>query len=270
MAPFWTNPSVLRFAGDQDPEQVILERAQHLVFAAMEEGWTGPPYDPFELAEFLHIPVVAHEDLYDARVVPVGRGSNVRIEYNPSRPRARVRYSLAHELAHTLFPDVADAARYRSHPERARGDEWQLELLCNLAAAELLMPAGSFPGLHDEALDIEHLLDLRKRFEVSTEALLLRAARLTEEPIAVFACSRIEGNRPDARFRIEYLRGSRSWAPGARRGARLPRETALAAITAVGYTAGGEESWPGGLDAVRYEAVGLPRTRASACHESQG
>jgi Zn-dependent peptidase ImmA (M78 family)/O-acetyl-ADP-ribose deacetylase (regulator of RNase III) len=245
-------------AGDRDPEATVVEAAQQLAFRAMEQGWEGPPFDPFELAELAGIPIVPRDDLYDARTVPVGRGEQVRIEFNPNRPRARMRYSLAHEVAHTLFPDVAAAARYRSATADVPGDAWQLELLCNIAAGELLMPTGTLPELSDEALDIEHLLDLRKKYEVSAEAMLLRVAKLTPEPVAVFAASRTDGNRLDAAFRLEYARGSRAWAPRIRRGVRLPRPTALDDCTAVGYTSRGREEWPGGLGEVRVQCVGLP------------
>jgi O-acetyl-ADP-ribose deacetylase (regulator of RNase III) len=258
LSPFWTNSSVQSLAGGGDPEAAVVEAAQKLAFGAMEQGWRGPPYDPFERAELAGIPVVPRDDLYDARTVPVGRGGRVCVEYNPSRPRARMRYSVAHEIAHTLFPDVAEAARYRSAPEYTPGDAWQLELLCNIAAGELLMPTGTFPELSNEALGIQHLLDLRKEYEVSTEAMLLRVAKLTPEPVAVFAASRTDGNRLDTAFRLEYLRGSRAWTPSVRRGSRLPRPTALEDCTAVGYTSRGREEWPGQVGDVRVECVGLP------------
>src|SRR5207302_163662 len=105
---------------------------------------------------------------------------------------------------------VARAARYRSSPKAMPGDAWQLELLCNIAAGELLMPMGTLPKLSKEVLDIEHLLELRKEYEVSTEAMLLRVAKVTSEPVAMFAASRVDGNRLDSPFRLEYVRGSRS------------------------------------------------------------
>src|SRR5437773_10862965 len=123
---FWTNRSVLGFAGDRDPMEAIVERARTVALEAMEEGWTGPPYNPFDLADRLGVRVVAHEDLYDARLTADEAGTP-RLEYNPMRPRVRLRFSIAHELAHTFFPDFKEAERYRSGP-RAALDAWQLEL----------------------------------------------------------------------------------------------------------------------------------------------
>src|SRR5207247_1577742 len=119
------------------------------------------------LANYLGIPVLPSDDVADARLVP-SAPKGVLIEFNPNNPPARIRFSVAHELAHTLLPDHAQAVRLRGG---VQGDEWQLELLCNLAAAEFLMPIGTARELEDEPIDIENLVSLRKRFEVSTEAL---------------------------------------------------------------------------------------------------
>jgi hypothetical protein len=254
--PFWTNPSVLELAGDRDPVEVIIERARDTVLGAIEEGWRGPPYDPFELADLMNVPAVPRDDLYDARLV-VTEGNRARLEFNPTRPRGRVRFTIAHELAHTLFPDFKKAARYRSGP-KSRPDEWQLELLCNIAAGELLMPIGSFQSLEEEPLKIERLMEARKRFEVSTEALLLRVVHLTARPSAVFAAARVDGDNPDSPFRLDYVIGSRSWTSALRRGLQIPAASVLGECTAVGYTAKRRESWPGAGGELGVECVGIP------------
>src|SRR5690348_9376093 len=55
---YWKSPSALKLAGDRDPIEVIVEKAQDLVFKAIEEGWNGPPFDPFQLARIRGIRVV--------------------------------------------------------------------------------------------------------------------------------------------------------------------------------------------------------------------
>lgn len=251
---FWTNPSVLALAGDRDPVEVVTDRARALVFRALEEGWQGPPYDPFQLAELMRIPLAPREDLYDARLI--SREGRPQIEFNPTRPRGRVRFSVAHELAHTFFPDFEKAIRYRSRPEPAPKDDWQLELLCNVAAAELLMPIGSFRELEDEPLKIERLMDLRKKFDVSTEALLLRVVKLTERPSALVAAARVDGNRTESPFRIDYVVGSRAWSPPLKRGVRFSADSILGQCTAVGWSAKGTLS--SGDAELHVECVGIP------------
>jgi hypothetical protein len=108
----WTNPSVIAFAGNQDPLDAIVRRARETVFQAFDKGWSGPPFDPIKLAGLLNISVRAHADVVDARTVPTGAGK-FTIEFNPQQNRGRVRFSVAHEIAHTFFPDCALAVRHR-------------------------------------------------------------------------------------------------------------------------------------------------------------
>src|SRR6266849_10613601 len=48
----WSHPSVLTL-NDPDPMSAIIARARRMVLNAMERGWSGPPYNPFALAEML-------------------------------------------------------------------------------------------------------------------------------------------------------------------------------------------------------------------------
>jgi hypothetical protein len=111
MTTYWTNESVLHFAGKRDPVEVVQEAAQRLVFDAVEKDWKGPPFDPFDLARILDIPVVAKQELPDARTVPAGT-SKVIIEYNPTRPPQRLRFSLAHETATYAVAAYAGTFRF--------------------------------------------------------------------------------------------------------------------------------------------------------------
>jgi hypothetical protein len=253
--PFWTNESALALAGDgSDPLAVITERARAEAMSAMEDGWTGPPFDPFELADRLKIRLVPRVELADARTVPSGSGG-LSIEFNPTRPRGRLRFSIAHELAHTLFPDAAEHVRDRGGTRQ--GDDWQLELLCNVAASELLMPIGSFPELRDADLDITALMRTRREFEVSTEALLRRVVFLSDQPITFFSASRVDGDRLRSRFRVEYWVRSSQWEAPLRRGMTLPTGTVLRHCAAVGYTDAATESWGKDLPSLEVQGVGV-------------
>ncbi len=195
----WRHPSVTRFADAEDPIGWMLKTASSVALNAIQEGWAGPPFDPFVLAEHLRIKVVPNIEVLDARTVPIGSG-RMQIEYNPSRPRARVRYSIAHEIAHTFFPDAAQQVRNRMARHEVDSTEWELEMLCNLGAAELLMPTGSLADFESRKVSIEDVLVLRRRFEVSTESILLRLARITREPYVMFVASR--GSDANARYRV--------------------------------------------------------------------
>ena len=254
----WTNPSVALLSGDSDPVSAITERARRLVLDALDKGWRGPPFDPFLLADLRGIEVVAKAGVRDARTVPVGRGRRFRIEFNPTRPAARVRYSVAHEIAHTLFADCSDHVRYRATRSELSGDEWQLEALCNVAAAELLMPLGSFPKLHEESTTIERLVELRRTYAVSMEALLIRVVRVSEAPTVAFAASRIEGGPNEGGYRVEYTIPSYASTPTHPRGTIVPADSAVAECTGIGFTATRDERWPGWATEHRVECVGIP------------
>ncbi len=244
----WTNPSVLKLTGEKDPVEFVLARVRGQVFEAMERGWSGPPYDPLELARLSGVEVIPIEEVEDARLVH--RGRRARIEFNPNRSAERVRFSIAHELGHLAFPDAAEKIRYRTHSAEAQGDDWQVELLCNLAAAELLMPTGSFPELADD-ISLEHLVNLSATYFVSIESALLRAVQLTAKPAGMFAAARVDGRR----LRLDYLSGSRAWKPSI--GARtITGAEVLTRCTAVGFTA--KEVVDSDEGTLSIECVGAP------------
>jgi len=246
----------LKLAEDKDPIDAITEKARQVVVAALDEGWSGPPFDPLWLAAFLNLDVIPREDVGEARTVPVGK-TKFRIEFNPNRPRGRQRYSLAHEIAHTLFADCGERIRHRASHEGITGDDWQLEALCNVAASEFLMPFGSMPTLSAPKLGVDHLMKMRKDFDVSTEALFIRAARITDEVCAMFCASAIERGGAPASFRIEYMIGSRAWGPQALpRGTVVPTNSVVGECSAIGFTAKRLETWGGAKYQV--ECVGVP------------
>ncbi len=239
-----------------NPVAVITARARALVLDAMDRGWTGPPFDPLALATLLGFEVDANSEVRDARTVPAGKG-RVRIEFNPNRPRGRMRYSVAHEVAHTLFPDCADRVRNRMAHHELQGDDWQLEALCNIAAAEFLMPLGSLAPRVEESLSIHAVLELQRQFDVSTEALMIRLAETSDLPVAAFCASPVRAARATG-YQLDYLIPSPAWAEPMPRGVRLPTDSVVQQCTAIGYSARGVETWwtKGGPSQV--DAVGIP------------
>lgn len=253
----WTNESVLKFAAGREPVEAIVQAAREVALKAMDNGWLGPPFDPIRLAEMHGISVSPRADIPDARTVPVGPSRFV-IEYNPTRPAARLRYSIAHEIAHTLFPDCGTRIRNRGGSHTGLGDEWQLETLCNIAAAELLMPLGSMSTDEVDLLDINKVSGARKRYEVSTEAVLIRLAHLSSEPCAVFVASRRSRSSDDASYSLDYVISSRTWKYSIARGTRLPDKSPVAECTAIGFTAKGRTAFPGIPERLRTECIGIP------------
>jgi Zn-dependent peptidase ImmA (M78 family) len=249
----WTNRSVRRLLaseGASDPAEAVSAKAQDVALRAMEQGWKGPPFDPFELAALLDVTVVARQDVDEARLLVDGESK--RIEFNPSRRMARIRFSVAHELAHLLFDDAAEQVRERHLPDPTTSDLWQLEMLCNVGASEFLMPAGAFPEARVDDLSLAQMLDLRAQFGVSTEAVLRRAIRLTEQPAAMFVATRQDRDVAT----IDYVTKSRAWDPPFGSGFSVPSGSLLSRVTAVGFTQDGHEQWA--EHDVRVQAVGVP------------
>ncbi len=254
----WTHPSVVSLSGGADPIDVIVQKSRRVVFDAIDEGWSGPPFDPVALAELRGIRVDARADVPDARLVPASAGK-FTIEFNPDRPRNRIRYSVAHEIGHTLFPDAAERIRHRTRTGRLEPEHWQLEVLCNLAAAEILMPIGRGAELQKTPLEIDALIHRHRDYQVSMEAVLLRVLKLTDESCAAFAAARIEQTveQPPV-FRIDYCLGSEAWRRRPRLRGRVLHSPALAKCTAVGYTAKGRERWWASGPNLLIESVGVP------------
>jgi hypothetical protein len=80
------------------------------------------------LAEHRSIPVVPRTDVRDARTI-CGPDDTPVIEYNPNRPKARIRFSICHELAHTLFPECTREVRNRLYHAETTPVSYELEML---------------------------------------------------------------------------------------------------------------------------------------------
>ena len=208
------------------------------MFEAIQSGLQGPPYDPFQLAALKGVRTRAVSGIRDARTIAVGQNRFV-IEYNRAAPEARIRFSICHEIAHTFFPDCAETVRHRNSWHSDRRDSWQLEMLCNIAAAELLMPIGSFQNLLSSGASLPELTKSRKAFGASMEAILLRFVRLTEVPCFAFAA-----HKDPAGVVLEYCVPSRSCSMTPASGTRLKPGTVLEQGSHSGACLRNDEVWP--------------------------
>ena len=253
----WRNPSVLLLAGDRDPVEVVREKARKIVLEAMDAHALTLPIDPFKLASLRSVKVIPSPEVREARTI-AGRDHKPVIEYNPTRSKARLRFSIFHELAHTLFPDCLEEVRYRGQSASSASATHELEMLCNIAAAEFLLPLGSIQAdLENLTLSIDTALQLRTKYEASVEAVLLRLLGLAAHDCAVYSAtpdpSLEDGRR---RYRLDYIRSTPDWETGLKRGDLLPEGSVAEQCTVIGTTAKGEEQWNEGLGKLRVEMVG--------------
>ncbi len=254
----WRHPSVRNLAGDRDPVAVVVELARQVVLEAIDSKVTALPVDPFKLAESRGVQVIPRPDVRDARTI-CGLHNRPVIEFNPNRPRTRIRFSICHELAHTLFPDCTEQVRHRLFHAETSPVASELEMLCNLAAAEFLLPIGSIQeDMSKLDLSIDAALKLRVKYEASVESVLLRLVGLSAGKCAIFAAVADESSAAaDRRYRLEYVKGTQHWSVGLKRGHVLPRDTAATECSAIGFTAVSEEQWIPDQHKFRVEMVGV-------------
>lgn len=170
----WSHKSVkalIEESGNEDnPVEIIKNKARKVVLQALEDGWNGPPYSAIELARILNYDIAPNDTVLDARTIASKRGK-ILIEYNPFQKPTRMNFSIAHEIAHTLFSDFQEEIRNR---EDKPIENRELEQLCNIGAAEFQLPYVIFPADANEIQNItlSSLVELANRYKSSIESLL--------------------------------------------------------------------------------------------------
>jgi Zn-dependent peptidase ImmA (M78 family) len=104
------------------------------------------------------------------------KGKRGQILYNPDRPAGRQAFSVAHEIAHTFFPSTSGGARFREMTASDSQEMSELERLCDLGAAEVLMPREEFQASAGGNWSIESIEHLIGEFGSSREATVFRLA----------------------------------------------------------------------------------------------
>ena len=136
-----------------------------------------------------------------------------------------------------------------------REDDWQLELLCNIAAAEFLMPVGTEID-SSTPVTIDNVIRLQRQFDVSTEAISIRLVKVTNEPCTMVSAARTT-EEDSGSYVVDYSIRSRSSSIDIPRGTEI-KGNILPQCTAVGYTAKGEQSVISKLPNLHIECVGIP------------
>jgi len=185
----WKHKSVKKLVGEYEksiganPIEIIQFLSRELVLKAFTKEWKGPPFDIIELAKMLDMEVMPNELVTDARISPKEKGRYL-IEYNPFRPSTRINFSLAHEIGHSLFSDCAETIRYRS--KELEEHSWELEFLCNVAAAEVLLPYAKFSNDANEVpLTLDSLKMLANKYQASLESVFIRFCEVVDKSCMV-------------------------------------------------------------------------------------
>ena len=150
-----------------------------------------PPVDPVEVARALKIEVrrVTAEDVrYDGALFESPDGRFAVVLNESMGAPARQRFTLAHEIVHTLVPADPTRPRFRT-PERRKRPDAAVERLIDRGAARLLMPPEVFrPDLETTGIAPAALIGLAERYGVSREAAAVQAMVHWPSPAAVVFC----------------------------------------------------------------------------------
>lgn len=146
-------------------------------------GIKSPPIDPLMLARLRGI----HRVLISRALTTSGQlsreGTDLIIKLNAIEPRERQNFTCCHEIAHTFVIDgsLMNCRALRIPVQSVKSAE---ERLCDLAAAEMLMPEKFFlPMMASLEPSIESVVGLAKKFASSIRATVLRLGQLAVWPV---------------------------------------------------------------------------------------
>ncbi|MDZ4685293.1 MAG: ImmA/IrrE family metallo-endopeptidase [Planctomycetaceae bacterium] len=179
---------LIRSTGCNDAPAAIRAKAKELL--DLHVTMLGEPSLPISVDVLASLRGIGRSDDVpvhspDAELVPDGRGG-VTMRVNPDRPETRQRFSVAHEISHTFFPDYASKewcrtdARYRNRET----PEDYLEMLCDIGAAELLFPQPWFGRDAAAITDAPGIIALSATYHASREAVIRRYAETSPESVA--------------------------------------------------------------------------------------
>ncbi len=172
----------LRRHGGNDPEVVIRRLCDRL----LGEAGATVPVDMRMLASFRGVAEIVATDQREPGCVYFD-GERLVIRTRRADSEERRRFTIGHEIGHTFFPGFREERRNRPDPAIGRFDpRGGEEYLCDVAAAELLLPRAEVRGrLRGRPIDLETVIELAGVFRAGIEATALRVAALCGRPAAV-------------------------------------------------------------------------------------
>jgi len=208
----YKDPAVLELIsrnGGLDPIDIMRRKGRETIAENREFFGDPPPFDPATTASCLGIRMVAEPPVHsdDAELHTLDDGSVV-IRANDDRPVGRRNFSICHEIAHTFLPDYHQEVQHRGASRKSHfHEEDEVEYLCDIGAAELLMPV---PWFQDDLASTEASrlgIDLlSSRYQSSRHATIFRFVQLNSLPCAaIFLSLKL---KPTERHRFQNGQGS--------------------------------------------------------------
>ncbi|MCK4362783.1 MAG: ImmA/IrrE family metallo-endopeptidase [Dehalococcoidia bacterium] len=168
----------------------VTKRAQALVGELVKKrGREEPPFLGEELAYLQGIKKIEKTDLGEIDALLIRHQDGYIIKINSSHHPFRQNFSCAHEIGHTILheldrPLCVDCDEFRQTNSNAVIKA--MERLCDIAAAELLMPEKTLKKyLAGFDLSISTIERLAHIFKVSIQAAAIRISQISTEPCSV-------------------------------------------------------------------------------------
>jgi Zn-dependent peptidase ImmA (M78 family) len=211
----WTEPLVRRLVeenGGGDPRAIIRDYADNL---RREAGETKLPVKVDLVRSFLGIRKSEGDYDFAGRIYAEESGQlvmNLRVTDLPERRR----FTCAHELIHPAFPGFKLESRYRldTHVGMNNVQRAEEEYLCDLGAAELLMPTELVADCYSAADGFDDVERLALDADVSLEAAANRLVQLADQPTMLLvlevmhkpadARARRRGEQVEPKLRVRY------------------------------------------------------------------
>lgn len=168
-----------------------------------EAGVSKAPVDLAKVAAVQGVSEITHGKLRKALGTLTNKSGSLRITLNTRWPH-RWRFTLAHEIAHTMLePRMAPEAVVTIDGRKPKRGQ-PLERLCDQVATEILLPYEMFErALGENAPDIERIERLAKQFDASLQATARRVGEVSFAPVQVL----VWGKRPEGDIAVQMKSG---------------------------------------------------------------
>ena len=154
-----------------------------------KSGQKTPPYNPELMIPYCHVPMQNKvnfiDTAHDGYISRSGRGYVISV--NIQQSSSRQRFSIAHELGHTFFLPYREGS-YTDNPDSTdeHSTDPEEERLCNIFAAELLMPEILVSNdIAGKALTADMVVSLAKKYETSVQVTAIRICQVTDMPLLI-------------------------------------------------------------------------------------
>lgn len=166
--------------------EFMIKRSRDLVKElARYRGWDEPPFLAKDLAYLKGVKDIIHADLGESDGVLLRHSDGYVIKVNVTHSQVRKNFSCAHEIGHIILDEFIQQRSLSNIDFRRQVSEIGRvkERLCDIAAAELLMPQPFFSKyLSGFGVSIDSVNPLAGVFKVSVPAAVIRMCELSSEP----------------------------------------------------------------------------------------